>query len=95
MAGFSWADALDKIAVEFPDTKFAIIDMVVDKPNVRSVVYKEQEGSYLVGVMAAMASKSKKVGFIGGNGHSADPQIRLRLCRRRQVGGCDRSHPET
>ena len=66
MAGFSWADALDKIAVEFPDTKFAIIDMVVDKPNVRSVVYKEQEGSYLVGVMAAMASKSKKVGFIGG-----------------------------
>jgi basic membrane protein A and related proteins len=66
MAGFSWADALEKIAVEFPDTKFAIIDMVVDKPNVRSVVYKEQEGSYLVGVMAAMASKSKKVGFIGG-----------------------------
>ncbi len=66
MAGFSWADALEKIAVEFPETKFAIIDMVVDKPNVRSVVYKEQEGSYLVGVMAAMASKTKKVGFIGG-----------------------------
>ncbi|PDQ21477.1 BMP family ABC transporter substrate-binding protein [Mesorhizobium sanjuanii] len=66
MAGFSWSDALDKIATEFPDTKFAIIDMVVDKPNVRSLVYKEQEGSYLVGVMAAMASKSKKVGFIGG-----------------------------
>ncbi|TIX36627.1 MAG: BMP family ABC transporter substrate-binding protein, partial [Mesorhizobium sp.] len=59
-------DALEKIAVEFPETKFAIIDMVVDKPNVRSVVYKEQEGSYLVGVMAAMASKTKKVGFIGG-----------------------------
>ncbi|TIX42987.1 MAG: BMP family ABC transporter substrate-binding protein, partial [Mesorhizobium sp.] len=66
MAGFSWADALDKIATEFPDTKFAIIDMVVDKPNVRSLVYKEQEGSYLVGVMAAMASKTKKVGFVGG-----------------------------
>ena len=40
--------------------------MVVDKPNVRSVVFKEQEGSYLVGVLAAMASQSKKVGFVGG-----------------------------
>ena len=66
MAGFSWASALEKIAAEYPDTNFAIIDMVVDKPNVRSVVYKEQEGSYLVGVAAAMASKSKKLGFVGG-----------------------------
>ena len=66
MAGFSWAAALEKVAAEFPDLQFAIIDMVVDKPNVRSVVYKEQEGSYVVGVLAAMASKSKKVGFVGG-----------------------------
>ena len=66
MAGFSWADALDRVATDFPDTSFAIIDMVVDKPNVRSVVFKEQEGSYVVGVLAAMASQSKKVGFIGG-----------------------------
>jgi basic membrane protein A len=66
VVGFSWAAALEKVAAEFPDTKFAIIDMVVDKPNVRSVVYKEHEGSYLVGVMAAMASKSKIVGFVGG-----------------------------
>lgn len=66
MAGFSWAAALEKVSAEFPDTQFAIIDMVVDKPNVRSVVYKEHEGSYVVGVMAAMASQSKKVGFIGG-----------------------------
>jgi basic membrane protein A len=66
MAGFSWAAALEKVAAEYPDTDFAIIDMVVDAPNVRSVVYKEHEGSYLVGVMAAMASDSKKVGFIGG-----------------------------
>ncbi len=66
MAGFSWAAALEKVAAEYPDTSFAIIDMVVDKPNVRSVVFKEQEGSYLVGVMAAMASKSGKVGFVGG-----------------------------
>ena len=66
MAGFSWAAALEKVAAEYPDTSFAIIDMVVDKPNVRSVVYKEQEGSYLVGVMAAMASQSGTVSFIGG-----------------------------
>jgi basic membrane protein A len=66
MAGFSWAEALDKVAVDFPDLNFAIIDMVVDKPNVRSLVFKEHEGSYLVGLMAGMASKSKKVGFVGG-----------------------------
>jgi basic membrane protein A len=66
MAGFNWASALEVIADEFPDTNFAIIDMVVDKPNVRSIVFKEQEGSYLVGMLAAMASESKKVGFVGG-----------------------------
>ena len=66
MAGFSWAAALEDVAADYPDINFAIIDMVVDKPNVRSVVYKEQEGSYLVGVMAAMASESGTVSFIGG-----------------------------
>ncbi|MEP9396624.1 BMP family ABC transporter substrate-binding protein [Mesorhizobium sp. KR2-14] len=66
MAGFSWAAALEKVAPEFPDIKFTIIDMVVDKPNVRSVVFKDNEGSYIVGMLAAMASQTKKVGFIGG-----------------------------
>jgi basic membrane protein A len=66
MAGFSWASALEIVADEFPETEFAIIDMVVEKPNVRSVVFKEQEGSYLVGVMAAMASQTGTVGFVGG-----------------------------
>jgi basic membrane protein A len=66
MAGFSWGSALEKVAGEYPDIDFAIIDMVVDKPNVRSVVYKEQEGSYLVGVMAAKASESGTVSFVGG-----------------------------
>ena len=66
MAGFSWAAALEKVAAEYPETDFAIIDMVVDQPNVRSVVYKEQEGSYLVGVMAAKASETGTVSFIGG-----------------------------
>ncbi len=64
--GFAWATALEKIAGEFPKTNFAILDMVVDKPNVASIVFKEQEGSFVVGVMAAKASKSGKVGFIGG-----------------------------
>ena len=66
MAGFSWAAALEKVAKDFPDTNFAIIDMVVDKPNVRSIVFKEQEGSYIVGLLAGMASQTKKVGFVGG-----------------------------
>ena len=66
MTGFAFATSLDAVAADFPDTKFVIIDMVVDQPNVRSVVYKEQEGSYLVGMMAAMASKSGTVGFVGG-----------------------------
>lgn len=64
--GFSWAAALDKIAPEFPDTHFVIIDSVVDQPNVRSVVFSEQEGSFLVGVLAAMKSETGKVGFVGG-----------------------------
>ena len=64
--GFAAAAALEKVAKEFPDTKFAIVDMVVDLPNVRSIVFNEHEGSYLVGMLAAMASKTGKVGFVGG-----------------------------
>jgi basic membrane protein A len=66
MAGFSFATALETVAADFPDTKFAIIDMVVDAPNVRSVVFNEHEGSYLVGVAAAMAAEGDTVSFIGG-----------------------------
>ncbi|MFO8125838.1 BMP family protein [Yoonia sp.] len=66
MAGFSWATPLAEVAADYPDTKFAIIDMVVDAPNVRSVVFNEHEGSYLVGMMAAMASETGTVSFIGG-----------------------------
>ncbi|WGV14558.1 BMP family lipoprotein [Fuscovulum ytuae] len=66
MTGFAFGDALTKVAADFPDTKFAIIDMVVDAPNVKSVVFNEHEGSYLVGMMAGLASKTGTVGFIGG-----------------------------
>ena len=64
--GFAQEDALKKVAAEFPNLKFTIIDSVVELPNVQSVVFKEHEGSYLVGVLAALASKTGKVGFIGG-----------------------------
>lgn len=64
--GFSQADAMAKVAAEFPKVKFAIVDSVVDTPNVQSIVFKEQEGSFLVGMMAAEASKTGKVGFVGG-----------------------------
>ena len=64
--GFSFMTPLEEIATDYPDTKFVIIDGVVDQPNVRSVIFNEHEGSYLVGQMAAMASESGTVGFIGG-----------------------------
>jgi len=66
MTGFAFGDVLNEVAPDYPDTTFAIIDMVVDQPNVRSVVFTEEQGSYLVGMMAAMASESDTVGFIGG-----------------------------
>jgi basic membrane protein A len=64
--GFAQADGLTVVAKEFPKTKFGIIDMVVDLPNVHSFVFKEHEGSYLVGMLAALASPGQKVGFVGG-----------------------------
>ena len=64
--GFSQETALKKVADEFSKTKFAIIDAVVEKPNVQSIVFKEHEGSFLVGLLAAQASKTNKVGFVGG-----------------------------
>jgi basic membrane protein A len=54
------------VAADYPDTRFGIIDMVVEQPNVKSVVFTEHEGSFLVGMMAGMASKTATVGFIGG-----------------------------
>jgi basic membrane protein A and related proteins len=76
--GFSQGSSLEKVSKDFPKLQFAIIDSVVQRPNVESVVFKEQEGSFLVGVMAAMASKTAKVGFIGG--------MDIPLIRRFQCG---------
>src|SRR5262247_1186194 len=64
--GFSQASGLEKVAREFPSVKFTIVDAVVGLPNVQSVVFKEHEGSFLVGMAAAMVSKTGKIGFVGG-----------------------------
>ena len=65
--GFAQADAISKVAAEYPDKKFSIIDVGwLDAPNLRQYVFKEHEGSYLVGVAAALASQTNKVGFVGG-----------------------------
>lgn len=66
MTGFAFMSVLEQIAGDYPDTTFAIIDGVVDAPNVRSIVFTEHEGSFLVGMLAAMASETGTVGFVGG-----------------------------
>jgi len=76
--GFSQGSSIERVAKDFPKQQFAIIDSVVKLPNVESIVFKEQEGSFLVGMMAALASKTGKVGFIGG--------MDIPLIRRFQCG---------
>jgi basic membrane protein A len=75
--GFPQAAAITTVAREFPQTPFAIIDAVVDLPNVQSVVYREHEGAFLVGLLAAMASKTGTIGFVGG---MDIPLVRKFLC---------------
>jgi basic membrane protein A len=65
--GFAYATALKKVATEFPDVKFAIVDdSSIEAPNVTPLVFSEEQGSFLVGAIAAQASKTANVGFIGG-----------------------------
>jgi basic membrane protein A and related proteins len=90
--GFNHASALAEVAPRFPKTRFAIVDAVVQAPNVQSFVFREQEGSYVVGVLAALASKSGVIGFVGGmdipiirkfacgyiqGARSADPDVKV------------------
>ncbi|WP_305988864.1 BMP family protein [Roseibium sp. MMSF_3544] len=79
--GFNQANALGQVAPTFPETDFAIVDMVVDQPNVRSYVFKEQEGAYIAGLLAAMATESGTIGFVGG---MDIPIIRRFLCGYKQ-----------
>lgn len=64
--GFLMEDVIQKIATQQKDTSFAIIDGVVEEPNVASILFKEQEGAFLAGVAAALMTKSDKIGFVGG-----------------------------
>jgi basic membrane protein A len=69
--GFLFTDDVRKLAGEFPNKKFACVDYTVNPgdtvpPNVAALKFKEQEGSYLVGALAALSSKTGKVGFVGG-----------------------------
>src|SRR6266850_512672 len=64
--GFAQAPIMDDVARDYPNLKFAIIDGVIDSPNVASLIFKEHEGSFLVGMIAARVSKTGKIGFVGG-----------------------------
>jgi len=76
--GFHQLEAVQKNADRFPQQKFLLIDEDAKKPNVRSILFDEHEGCYLVGALAAMHSPSGKVGFIGG--------MDVPLIRRFQMG---------
>lgn len=64
--GFVCAPAIESVARDYPDTAFCIVDTVVDLPNVASLVFREEEGAYLVGIIAGSETKSGVVGFVGG-----------------------------
>ena len=66
VVGFTQAGALARVAPEFPKTRFTIIDGRVDAPNVQSLTFKEHEGAFLAGLLAAQSSKTGRIGFVGG-----------------------------
>lgn len=76
--GFAMADGVKKVAAQFPELKFALVDAEVKLPNVRNLLFEEHQGSYLVGAMAALASKTGQIGFLGG--------MDVPLIRRFQLG---------
>ncbi len=76
--GFSQIDAVKKVAPQFPNTRFAIVDGKVDLPNVATLMFAEHEGSYMVGYLAGLMTKTNKVGFIGG--------MEIDLIKRFQMG---------
>lgn len=64
--GFELQADVDTISQQYPDTHFAIVDDIVEQDNVASIMFKEHQGSFLVGVAAAMKTETNKVGFVGG-----------------------------
>ncbi|HEV8484815.1 MAG TPA: BMP family ABC transporter substrate-binding protein [Blastocatellia bacterium] len=64
--GFAQAPIMESVAADYPNQKFAIIDGVIDKPNVASLLFKEHEGAFLVGMIAGSVTRTNKIGFVGG-----------------------------
>lgn len=64
--GVGYSVAVKNVAKRYPNVKFTVIDAIIDLPNVQSITFKENEGSFLVGMIAAMKTESKNIGFIGG-----------------------------
>jgi basic membrane protein A len=64
--GFAQTHDIETVAKDYPNLSFAIVDGVSQLPNVASLIFKEHEGSYLVGMIAAMTSKTGVIGFVGG-----------------------------
>jgi len=64
--GFNFFDPINAVSKDYPDTDFAIVDSVVEADNVSSITFAEEQGSYLVGAIAAQSTKSNQVGFVGG-----------------------------
>lgn len=65
-AGFMMQQAMDNVSKQAADKKFVVVDTEVKNPNVQSIFFKEQEGSFLAGVMAGKLTKTNKIGFVGG-----------------------------
>ena len=64
--GFMFTDPMAEVAAANPDITFGIVDSVVEADNVKSLIFAEEQGSFLVGAAAALKSESGKIGFIGG-----------------------------
>lgn len=64
--GITQMNAVNAVAPKYPDVKFAIVDAPVQAPNVRALLFSEEQGSYLAGYVAGMTTKTGKIGFVGG-----------------------------
>lgn len=87
--GFAMAEGVKKVGASHPDAKFALVDAEVNLPNVRSLLFEEHQGSYVVGALAGLMTKSNKVGFLGG--------MDVPLIRRFQMGfeaGVKKTNPK-
>jgi basic membrane protein A len=87
--GFAQKEAVKKVAAQFPKKHFAIVDAEVDAPNIRSLMFQEHEGAYVVGAIAALTSKTGKIGFVGG--------MDIPLIRRFEMGyeaGAKKANPQ-